>query len=173
MSSTGFAPLSLWLRKSRKSRRRRNSFLLLLCKINNNTITSSFRNIFRFAGALLCADPEFWNMAFISKIPFIRLCFHQHYNINVENFISTHVCLVSVAFSVRGSKFAFRWTREVHTKQKTNYARERGISTKKRGQIHQRYQYFFNLNMKIVFFEYHNVIIRSSQVQPKLNVGFT
>ena len=67
--------------------------------------------MFCFAGASSCGGPGYWNNGFIFKI---------------ETFISTHVCLVPVAFSVHGRK------------QKTNYTRERGIS-KKRGQIHQKY----------------------------------
>ena len=79
--------------------------------------------MFCFAGASLCGGPGFWNNGFIFK---------------PETYISTHVCLVPVAFSVHGRKCDFRITREVHAKQKTNYTRERGIS-KKRGQIHQKY----------------------------------
>ena len=136
MSSTGFAPLSVWLRKPRNLKGPEGQFLLL-CEINNNTIHLSFEIYFALQELPYVQVLDF-EYGFIFKIAFIRLCFHQHYNIIIETLISTHVCLVPVAFSVHGHKCEFRWTREVHAKLKTDYARERRNLYKKR-QIHQKY----------------------------------
>ena len=63
----------------------------------------------------------FWNNGFIFKI---------------ETFISTHVCLVPVAFSVHERKCDFRITREVHAKQdklrqgESNLQKKRANSSK-------------------------------------------
>ena len=136
MSSTGFAPLSVWLRKPRNLKGPEGQFLLL-CEINNNTIHLSFEIYFALQELPYVQVLDF-EYGFIFKIAFIRLCFHQHYDINIETFISTHVCLVPVAFSVNGRKCEFDGQGKFMQNRRQIMPEREGISTKK-GQIHQKY----------------------------------
>ena len=131
MSSTRFAPLSAWLRKPRDLEGPEGHFFCSCAKLIITPYIFLSKYILPYRSFLTCRS---WilEFGFIFKIAFIRLCFHQHYNIIIETFISTDVCLVPVAFSVHGRKCEFRWAREGHVKQKTNYARERRNLHKKK-----------------------------------------
>ena len=130
MSSTGFAPLSVWLRKPRNLEGPEGHFFCSCAKLIIRPYVFLSKYILPYRSFLTYRS---WILeyGFIFKIAFIRLWFHQHYNISIETFISTHVCLVPVAFSVHGRKCEFRWTKEVHAKQKTNYAIEKESSQKR------------------------------------------
>ena len=92
-------PLSVWLRKPINLEDPEQHFLCPCAKLIITPYIFLSQYILAYRSFLTWRS---WILeyGFIFEIPFIQLCFHQHYNINIETFISTHVCLVPVTFSV-------------------------------------------------------------------------
>ena len=129
--------MSVWLRKPINLEGPERHFFCCCAKLIITLYKFRSKYILPYRSFLTCRS---WILeyGFIFKIAFIRLCFHQHYNINIETFISTHVCLVPVAFSVNGRKCEFDGQGKFMQNRRQIMPEREGISTKK-GQIHQKY----------------------------------